>query len=167
DHLLPLEAPAVGVGEESASDVGPTLDAAGSAPRPPGPSRLLKLGERLFNMERLWEQRRLSNASSNIERLLVLQHETLLGLVTAVREQTTALQDLSHDIWALCQAGAEQNAPSARGSQPLCSSSLGPMPRLPQSSPVESAGEAAEGTSFGGADSGTTHSGAAPSRNPT
>ncbi|CAI9552202.1 unnamed protein product, partial [Staurois parvus] len=143
DHLLPLEAPAVGVGEESASDVGPTLDAAGSAPRPPGPSPLLKLGDRLFNMERLWEQRRLSNASSNIERLLVLQHETLLGLVTAVREQTTALQDLSHDIRALCQAGPEQNAPSARGSQPLCSSSLGPMPRLPQSSPVESAREAA------------------------
>ncbi|CAI9542291.1 unnamed protein product [Staurois parvus] len=90
----------------------PTLDAAGSAPRPPGPGPLLKLGERLvFNMERLWEQRRLSNASSNIERLLGLQHEALLGLVTTVRDQTTALQDLSHDIRALCQAGAEQNAP--------------------------------------------------------
>ncbi|CAI9543005.1 unnamed protein product, partial [Staurois parvus] len=120
DHLLPLEAPAVGVGEESASDVGPTLDAAGSAPRPPGPAPFSSLGKGCFNMERLWEQRRLSNASSNIERLLGLQHEeALLGLVTAVREQTTALQDLSHDIRALCQAGAEQNAPSARGSPPV------------------------------------------------
>ncbi|CAI9561990.1 unnamed protein product, partial [Staurois parvus] len=122
DHLLPLEAPAVGVGEESASDVGPTLDAAGSAPVHLGLSPLLKLEERLvFNMERLCEQWRLSNTSSNIERLLGLQHEALLGLVTSVREQTTVLQDLSHDIRALCQAGAEQNAPSARGFQPLCS----------------------------------------------
>ncbi|CAI9565497.1 unnamed protein product, partial [Staurois parvus] len=78
----------------------------------------------------------------------------------------TALQDLIHDIWALCQAGAEQNAPSARGSQPLCSSSLGPMPRLPQSFPCRKYHGSSRGTSFGGANSGTTHSGAAPSRKP-
>ncbi|CAI9571781.1 unnamed protein product, partial [Staurois parvus] len=97
-------------------------------------------------MDRLWEQRRLSNVPTNLEGLLGLQQTTLLELVTAVRAHTAVLQEntaVLHDIRALCQAGLDQNAPSTRGSQPLCSSCLEPMPRVPHSSPAESGGESA------------------------
>ncbi|CAI9598902.1 unnamed protein product, partial [Staurois parvus] len=107
---------------------GPRLYAAVSAPHPFGPSPLLSLGERLFfQMDRLWEQRRLSNAPSNLEGLLELQQNTLIELVTAVWAQTVVLQEnnavlqennvVLHDIRALCQAGLDQNAPSNSGSQ--------------------------------------------------